>query len=163
MFVFICYDLSANDASTMRVIFKNIQNYKNVFDLKNAFMFLEYEKENHKIKLFFEKKSFYDSLYILSKRELKVLRDYFSMKNLILDRIREFINSIETSMLFTLKSDESLKSCIDYREFNAITIKNRHSLSFIEKTLNRLMNVVYFTKLDLKNAYYKVRIRQNDK
>lgn len=162
MFVLKCYDLSANDASTMRVTFKNIQNYKNVFDLKNALMFLEHEKENHKIDLFFEKKSFYDSLYILSKRELKVLRDYFSMKNLILDRIRKFINSIETSMRFTLKSDESLKLYIDYREFNAITIKNRHLLSFIEKTLNRLMNVVYFTKLDLKNAYYRVRIRQND-
>ncbi len=57
-------------------------------------------------------------------------------------------------MLFVLKSDKSLKLCVNYRDLNAITIKNRCSLSLIKKTLNRLINVAYFTKLNLKNAYY---------
>jgi len=62
-------------------------------------------------------------------------------------------------MLFILKSDNNLRLCVDYRSFNVITIKNKFFLSLIKKTLNRLIDVVYFTKLDLKNAYYRIRIR----
>jgi len=57
-------------------------------------------------------------------------------------------------MLFVLKSDNNLKLYINYYNLNIIIIKNKCSLSLIKKTLNRLINVVYFTKLNLKNAYY---------
>ena len=52
---------------------------------------------------------------------------------------------------------------IDYKRLNTITIKNRHSLSLIIKTLNRLYSVNVFIKLDLKNIYYKIRIKINNK
>ena len=45
------------------------------------------------------------------------------------------------------------------QNLNVITIKNKISLLFINETLNRLINVVYFTKFDLKNVYHKIRIR----
>ena len=32
----------------------------------------------------------------------------------------------------------------------------------INETLNRLMNVIYFIKLDFKNAYHQIKIRKND-
>ena len=41
-------------------------------------------------------------------------------------------------------------------------IKNRYSLFLIIKTLNRLCDVKVFTKLNLKNIYYKIRIKKND-
>jgi len=81
------------------------------------------------------------------------------LKNLTLNRIREFINLVNASMLFVLKNDNSLKLCVNYCDLNVIIIKNRCSLSLIKKTLNRLIGVVYFTKLDFKNAYYRIRIR----
>jgi len=65
-------------------------------------------------------------------------------------------------MLFVSKNNKSLRLCVDYRDLNAITIKNRCSFSLIKKTLNRLVSVAYFTKLNLKNAYYRIRIRQNN-
>ncbi len=61
-------------------------------------------------------------------------------------------------MLFVVKSDNSLRLYVNYRNINVIVIRNKCSLFLIKKTLNCLINIVYFTKLDLKNAYYRIRI-----
>ena len=57
--------------------------------------------------------------------------------------------------LYSKKNNE-LHLCVNYKKLNAIIIKNRYSLSLIIKTLNRLYNVKIFTKLNLKNIYYKI-------
>ena len=46
--------------------------------------------------------------------------------------------------------------CVDYRRLNEITIKDRYPLLLIRKTLAPLSKARYFTKLDIKNAYYLV-------
>ena len=61
-----------------------------------------------------------------------------------------------------LKKNNKLRLYIDYRDLNAIIIKNRHSLSLISETLNRLCESKIFTKLNLKNAYHKLRIKVDD-
>ena len=81
------------------------------------------------------------------------MQEYF-LKNLTLNKICKLISLINASMLFVLKSNNSLKLYIDYCNLNVIIIKNRCSLPLIKKTLNYLINVIYFTKLNLKNAYY---------
>ena len=98
--------------------------YENCFDSKNAEMFFTHENENHVINLKFEKESLYNSFYALSKKKLQVLRNYL-LKNLALNRIREFFNFIKTLMLFVFKKDESLRLCVNYRNLNVIIIKNR--------------------------------------
>ena len=77
--------------------------------------------------------------------------------------IREFFNFVETLMLFVFKKNESLRLCVNYRDLNIIIIKNKCFLFLIKKTLNRLMNVVYFIKLDFKNVYHRIRIQKNNK
>ena len=52
---------------------------------------------------------------------------------------------------------------MNYRGLNAITIKNRHLLPLIIETLNRLYGVKVFLKLDLKDTYYRLRIKKSDK
>jgi len=132
---------------------RSIKNYNDVFDLKNAFILSNYKKKNHDIDLLLSKELFYELLYSFFKKELDILQEYL-LKNLALDRIRKFISLVNALMLFVLKSDNSLRLCINYCNLNVIIIKNKYSLSLIKKTLNRLINVVYFTKLNLKNAYY---------
>jgi hypothetical protein len=51
---------------------------------------------------------------------------------------------------------------MDYRDLNKITIKDRCSLPLINKTLDRLIGAAYYTKLNLKNAYYRIRIKKGD-
>jgi hypothetical protein len=51
---------------------------------------------------------------------------------------------------------------MNYRSLNKITVKNRHSFFLIGEILNRLNGAAVYTKLDLKNIYYKIRIRKGD-
>jgi len=132
---------------------RSIKNYNDVFNLKNAFIFLNYKKKNYNINLLLSKESLYELLYSFFKKELDILQKYF-LKNLALSKICKFISLVNALMLFVLKSDNNLRMCIDYYDLNVITIKNKYSLPLIKKTLNRLINAVYFTKLNLKNAYY---------
>ena len=47
---------------------------------------------------------------------------------------------------------------IDYRGLNAVTLKNRYALPLILELLDRVASAKYFTKLDLTEAYYRIRI-----
>ena len=61
-----------------------------------------------------------------------------------------------------LKKNNELRLYVDYRDLNAIIIKNRHFLSLISETLNHLCESKIFTKLNFKNVYYKLRIKVED-
>ena len=51
---------------------------------------------------------------------------------------------------------------MNYKNLNVVFIKNKHLLLFINKTLNRLINITYFMKFNFKNIYYRIRIRENN-
>jgi hypothetical protein len=103
----------------------------------------------------------YKSIYKLSENELKILKKYLN-KNLKKKYIQHFINSAEAPILFILKKDGSLRLCVNYRDLNKITIKNRHLFFLVGETLNRFSGAAIYTKLDLKKAYYKIRIKKED-
>lgn len=65
-------------------------------------------------------------------------------------------------ILFVPKKDGSLRLCVDYRGLNSLTIKNRHPLPLISKTLDRLSTAKVFTQLDLRDAYHRIRIKEGD-
>ena len=56
----------------------------------------------------------------------------------------------------------NLHLVVDYRSLNAVTVKNRYPLPLIDTLLNRLEGVKYFTRLNLRNAYHLIRIREGD-
>ena len=60
------------------------------------------------------------------------------------------------------KKNNELRLYIDYRDLNAIIIKNRYFLSLISETLNRLYKSKILIKLNLKDVYYKFRIKINN-
>ncbi len=137
---------------------RDIKNYNNVFDLKNAFILLNYKKKNYNINLLLNKKSLYELLYSFFEKKLNILQEYL-LKNLTLNKIRKFINFVNALILFVLKSNNNLRLYVDYRNLNVIIIKNKCSLFLIKETLDRLIDVIYFIKLDLKNTYYRICIR----
>jgi hypothetical protein len=51
---------------------------------------------------------------------------------------------------------------VNYKNLNKITIKNRHLFFLVGEILNRFNGVAVYTKFDLKDAYYKIRIREGD-
>ena len=161
VYALICITFNVEITFEMRRLFELLKSYENCFDFKNAKILFEHENENHVIDLMFDAKSLYEPLYIFFKTEFDVLKNYL-LKNLTLNRIRKFINRANASMLFVLKKNNNLRLYVDYKELNALIIKNKCSLSLINETLNRFMSAAYFIKLDLKNAYYRIRIRKSD-
>nr|GFC00638.1 reverse transcriptase domain-containing protein [Tanacetum cinerariifolium] len=57
-------------------------------------------------------------------------------------------------VLFVKKNDGSFKMCIDYRELNKLTIKNRYPLPRINELFDQLQGSQYFSKRDLSNALW---------
>ena len=51
--------------------------------------------------------------------------------------------------MFVKKKDESLRMCVDYRNLNAVTVKNKYPLPRIDDLLDQLQNAKYFSKIDL--------------
>ena len=153
VYILMCITFNVEITLEMCKLFEFLKSYENCFDFKNAEILFEHENENHVIDLIFGAKSLYKSLYIFFEIELDILKNYL-LKNLILNCIRKFTSRANTSMLFVFKKNDSFQLCVDYKELNALIIKNKCSLSLIDEMLNRLINAAYFIKLDFKNAYH---------
>ena len=76
--------------------------------------------------------------------------------------IRPSLSPAGAGFFFVGKKDGSLRPCIDYRGLNDITVKNRYPLPLISSAFEQLEGASVFTKLDLRNAYHLVRIREGD-
>ena len=57
-------------------------------------------------------------------------------------------------MLFVKKKDGTLRLCIDYRELNKITIKNKYPLPRIDDLFYQLQGAGVFSKIDLRSGYH---------
>ena len=60
------------------------------------------------------------------------------------------------------KKDRSLRLCIDYRDLNDITVKNKYPLPHIDELFDQLQGAVVFSKLDVRQGYYQLRILEKD-
>ncbi|GJQ98411.1 putative reverse transcriptase domain-containing protein [Tanacetum coccineum] len=65
-------------------------------------------------------------------------------------------------VLFVKKKDGSLRMCIDYRELNKLTIKNRYPLLRIDDLFDQLQGSRYFSKIDLRSGYHQLRVHEDD-
>ena len=60
------------------------------------------------------------------------------------------------------KSDNTKRLVIDYRTFNAKTIKNKYPLPRIKDLFDQLPSAKVFSKLDLRSGYHQIKIRKED-
>jgi hypothetical protein len=58
------------------------------------------------------------------------------------------------SVLFVKKKDGSMRLCVDYRALNEVTVKNKYPLPRIDDLFDQLKGSKYFSKIDLRSAYY---------
>ena len=65
-------------------------------------------------------------------------------------------------VLFVRKKDGSLWLCIDYRQLNQVTVKNKYPLPRVDDLLDQLRGAKVFSKIDLRSGYHQVRVRDDD-
>ena len=55
-----------------------------------------------------------------------------------------------------------MRLCIDYHGLNDVTVKNKYPLPHIDELFHQLQGPVVFSKLDLRQGYYQLRIKLED-
>ncbi|GKA19564.1 putative reverse transcriptase domain-containing protein [Tanacetum coccineum] len=65
-------------------------------------------------------------------------------------------------ILFVKKKDGSFRMCIDYRELNKLTVKNRYPLPRIDDLFDQLQGSQFFSKIDLRSGYHQLRVHEDD-
>ncbi len=93
--------------------------------------------------------------------EILELRRYLN-ENLSKDFIQVSRFQMIISVLFIKKLKEELCFCVNYRDLNIITVKNRYSLSLISEMLNHLSQAKIFIKLNIISAFYWLWIKEED-
>uniref|UniRef100_A0A8C7YHL6 ribonuclease H n=1 Tax=Oryzias sinensis TaxID=183150 RepID=A0A8C7YHL6_9TELE len=100
-------------------------------------------------------------LYNLSGPEKTAMETYIH-EALTSGHIRPSSSPVGAGFFFVEKKDKTLRPCIDYRELNLITVKDKYSHPLISSIFDSVQGAQVFSKLDLRNAYHLVRIKEGD-
>ena len=76
--------------------------------------------------------------------------------------IRPSVFSLGAPVLFMKKKNGSMRLCIDYRELNKLTIKNKYPLPRIDNLFDQLKGAVCFSNIDLRSGYHQLKIKPED-
>ena len=66
------------------------------------------------------------------------------------------------ALIFFVEKDGSVRTCIDYRQLNKVTTKNKYPLPQINNLFNKLQGANYFSKINLISKYLQLRVRGED-
>ncbi|KAK1411706.1 hypothetical protein QVD17_38266 [Tagetes erecta] len=101
------------------------------------------------------------SPYRLAPSELQELSKQLQE---LLDKgfIRPSFSPWGAPVLFVKKKDGSFRMCIDYRELNKLTIKNRYLLPRIDDLFDQLQGSSFYSKIDLRSGYHQLQIAEED-
>ncbi|KAK2423579.1 putative mitochondrial protein [Trifolium repens] len=94
----------------------------------------------------------------LELRELKTQLEELLQKHII----RPSVSPWGAPVLLVKKKDGTMRLCIDYRQLNKVTIKNKYPLPRIDDLLVQLRGATVFSKIDLRSGYHQIRIKSSD-
>ena len=101
------------------------------------------------------------ALYRMAQTKLKELKTQLQE---LLDKgfIRPSVSPWGAPVLFVKKKDGTLRMCIDYRQINKVTVKNKYPLPRIEDLFVQLKGASVFSKINLRSGYYQLRVKEVD-
>ena len=152
---------SKKKVDSATILSLNLQKFQNVFSQLLANNLSKHRFYDHVIPLLKGKTSGFEILYEMFRNELLCCRKYLDdmfKKNFI--RSNHF--SAASFVLFVKKSENELRFCVDYRNLNVMTIKNRYSISLIREILHRLVKVKVYIKLDIIVVYNALRMTSEE-
>jgi hypothetical protein len=136
---------------------KQYIDYSDVFSKKDSDELPPHRPVDHKIELTGDGTLGYSPLYSMSTPELLALKKYL-VDNLEKGFIEASQAPFSSPVLFAKKANGGLRFCIDYRKLNSLTKKDRYPIPLIDETLERIARAKIFTKVDIRQAFHRIRM-----
>ena len=76
--------------------------------------------------------------------------------------VRPSVSPWGAPVLLVKKKDGTMRLCVDYRELNKVTIKNKYPLPRIDDLMDQLVGASVFSKIDLRSGYHQIRVKTED-
>ncbi|CAL9006102.1 unnamed protein product [Prunus brigantina] len=103
----------------------------------------------------------YQAPYRMAPAELRELK--IQLQELVdLGFIQPSVSPWGAPVLFVKKKDGTMRLCIDYRQLNKVTVRNRYPLPRIDDLFDQLKGAKYFSKIDMRSGYHQLRVREED-
>jgi hypothetical protein len=138
------------------------QAYADVFSKAASDRLPPHRSYDHRIQLESENTLGYSPLWHQSTDELKAIKQYL-LENLDKGFIEASQAPYASPTLFVKKPNGSLRFCVDFRKLNLLSRKDRYPLPLIDETLARISQAKVFTKLDIRQAFHRIRIHPDSK
>ena len=152
---------ASEDPETWKLIEKLLpklySEFKDTFSKTKADTLPPHRIYDHKIVLEEPLPGSYSPLYRQSVEELKAVKEYL-VENLQKGFIEGSQSPFASPVLFVKKPNGSLRFCIDYRKLNALTRKDPYPIPRIDELLTRVSTAKVFTKLDIRQAFHRIRM-----
>ena len=143
---------------TRKTVPKAYHDYIDVFSKKASDTLLPYrDGVDCRVRLEEKFAPGYCPLYKMSREELEFSRQYIYdniAKGFIVPSTVPFASPI----LVARKPDGSLRFCVDFRKLNAVTKKDGYPLPLIDELMQRVGQAKYFTKLDIRQGFHRIRM-----
>ncbi|KAL2005298.1 hypothetical protein VTN00DRAFT_2508 [Thermoascus crustaceus] len=145
----------------MEAVPKEYWDFEEVFKKQGRGQLPEHQPWDYKIPLKPGTQPVFKPIYPLSEKAHKVLQKYVE-KNLKQGYIWHSTSPAEYPILFVPKKNRKLQLYMDYHQLNNITVKNCYPLPLILELQDRLRKAKFFTKLDLREGYYLVHMKEGE-
>src|SRR5277367_4143689 len=133
------------------------QDLRDVFSKAASDILAPHREYDLKIKLEKDTNLGFSPLRHHTLEELKACKQYL-VDNLSKGFIDQSQAPFAAPILFARKANGGLRFCVDYRKLNQLTRKDRYPLLLLDETLARISKARIFTKLDIRQAFHRVRI-----
>ena len=134
-------------------------DFKDMASEINTSILALHEAYDHDIVLELGMSPPHQPIYNLLECELKVLQEYIKTA-LNKGWIWPSTSPVGAPIIFVPKKDGSLQLYINYYRLNSITVKNCYPLPLVSEILDRLSSTKVYTKLDLRDAYHYIQIKE---
>jgi hypothetical protein len=154
--------ISAIVSEPVTLVPEQFHPFLNLMSKEAADTLPEHRSYDHEIRLKEGETAPWGPIYPLSEVEQETLREWLKAM-LRTEKIHRSASSASSPILFVPKPHgRGLRLCVDYRGLNRITIANRYPLLLTSELQDRIWGVQIFTKIDLKNGYHLVCIKDGD-